>query len=263
MSFLFVLHRELAVVVSADRRTACHSHTLTSPLQPRYPHTTACTRPISSVNGQVSAASEDYFSKMQCHFQEFDWNLNRRALFSVLLPIFESIDGSTADTVFLLELCHTNAEIWFIFSVLQKSWLKKQGKNPCLNRCWISYLPILAHRGILIDRSDNSFPKTKAWFLMLIPIQCRVFSRLKIFLLKSISLLLPNLKYTTQIDICTSSKICNVNKTCPLFPKWLPGFLPGIKCIRWCWAICVVLCYYFILKSKLTEEGIIAVASVH
>lgn len=194
---------------------------------------------------------------MQCHFQEFDWNLSRRALFSFLLPLCESIDCCIVDTEFLLELCHISAEIWFIFSMLQSSWLKKQGKNPYLNRCWISCLPILAYRVILMDRSDNLLPKTKAWFLMLIPIQYWIFSRSKIFLLKSICLLLPNLKYTTQLDICTSSKIYNVNKTCPLFPKWLSGFLPGIKCIRWCWAICVVLCYYFILKSKLTEEGTI------
>lgn len=111
---------------------------------------------------------------MQWHFQEFDWNPDRRAPFSFLSPNFESIDDSIVCTALLVDLYHIKAEIWFILPMLQNSWVKKQGKNPCLDRCWISYILIyftfIAYQGILMDRLDNLFPKAKAWFLMLIQI---------------------------------------------------------------------------------------------
>lgn len=73
----------------------------------------------------VSTARKDFFSDMQCHVQKIDWNPNRTALFSFLLPNLESIGGFIVGTVLLIELYHSHAEIWFIFPMLQNSWLNK------------------------------------------------------------------------------------------------------------------------------------------
>lgn len=156
------------MVVSAEHSAAHHSCISPVLCSLGHPCMTACPGPISSVNDWVSAANEDYFSKVQWHFQEFDWNPNRGAPFSFLLPNF---DGSIVGTVLLVKLYNINAEIWFISPFYRThASKKKQEKNPCLDRCWISYLPVFVYRGILMDRSGNLFPKAKAWFLRLIQI---------------------------------------------------------------------------------------------
>lgn len=107
-------------------------------------------------------ARKDFFSDMQCHVQKIDWNPNRTASFSFLLPNFESIGGFIAGSVLPIVLYHTHAETWLIF-MLQKSWLNKE-KNPCLDICWISYLPFLAYKGILMDRWNNLLLRARPGF---------------------------------------------------------------------------------------------------
>lgn len=141
MSFLFVLQRNLAALSLLTAMLHMIPVFPTVLFNIGQPSTTTCLR----ASTWVWAARMDFFSDMQCHVEKIDWNPNRTASFSFLLPNFESIDGFIFGTLFVLpiDLYHFHAEIWFIFPMIQNSWPNKEKILAWINARSLIYPSLL------------------------------------------------------------------------------------------------------------------------